>query len=74
MYTLLRRMEHRGVLESEWIRSENTRPERRIYKVTEKGKQELRTGLESITRQKTMLDDLADFYRRQFVEHEVGGE
>ena len=56
MYTLLRRMEHRGALESEWTRPEANGPERRIYKVTDRGKMELRTGLESMLKQKPMID------------------
>jgi len=74
IYTLLRRMEHRGLVESEWKRSESTGPERRIYRVTDMGKEALRNGLESIARRKTMMDDLAEFYRKNFPEAEKGGE
>jgi DNA-binding PadR family transcriptional regulator len=74
MYTLLRRMEHRGLVESEWKRSESTGPERRIYRVTDIGREALRNGLESIAKRKAMMDDLAEFYRKHFPEAEKGGE
>jgi PadR family transcriptional regulator PadR len=74
IYTLLRRMEHRGLLESEWTRSETTGPERRVYKVTEKGTEALKSGLESIAKRKTMMDDLAEFYKKHFLRTEEGGE
>jgi DNA-binding PadR family transcriptional regulator len=66
IYTLLRRMEHRGLLESKWERGETTGPERRIYKVTKLGKEALRTGLESIAKRKNLMDDLAEFYKKNF--------
>jgi DNA-binding PadR family transcriptional regulator len=65
-YTLLRRMEQRGLLESKWERAETTGPERRIYKVTKLGKEALRTGLESIVKRKNLMDDLAEFYKKNF--------
>ena len=66
IYTLLRRMESRGLLESEWTHSETPGPERRVYKVTEKGTEALRSGLESIANRKSMMDDLAEYYRTHF--------
>ncbi len=66
IYTLLRRMEHRGLLESRWERGEASGPERRVYRVTEMGTEALRSGLESIVKRKTMMDDLAEFYRKNF--------
>jgi DNA-binding PadR family transcriptional regulator len=74
IYTLLRRMEHRGLLESEWKHSETNGPERRIYKVTDTGKEALKSGLESIAKRKPMMDDLAEFYKKHFLETEAGGE
>ena len=73
IYTLLRRMEHRGLLESEWEHIE-TGPDRRVYKVTERGKEALKSGLESIAKRKAMMDDLAEFYERNFLEAKEGGE
>lgn len=74
MYTLLRRMEHRGLLESAWERAETTGPDRRVYKVTKSGTEALRSGLESIARRKAMMDDLAEFYKKHFMKREEGGE
>ena len=74
IYTLLRRMEHRGLLESKWEHTETSGPDRRIYKVTKMGNEALRTGLESINRRKAMMDDLAEFYEKNFLKEKVRGE
>jgi len=74
IYTLLRRMEHRGLLESEWEYANTSSPERRVYKVTKMGTAALRSGLESIINRKTMMDDLAEFYKKNFLEKDDGGE
>ncbi len=74
MYTLLRRMEHRGLLESEWERSQTGGPERRVYKVTKMGAEALKSGLESIVRRKAMMDDLAEFYEKNFKKTTGGDE
>ena len=74
IYTLLRRMEHRGLLESEWKHTETSGPDRRIYKVTKMGTEALRAGLESIARRKAMMDDLAEFYEKNFIKTTGGGE
>jgi len=65
IYTLLRRMEHRGLLESKWEHIE-TGPDRRIYTVTKMGTEALKSGLESIVKRKPMMDDLTDFYQKNF--------
>jgi len=70
MYTLLRRMERRGLLESEWKRTEGAGPDRRIYRVTKRGAEALRSGLESIAKRKAMMNDLAEFYRKHFESRE----
>jgi len=74
IYTLLRRMEHRGLVESEWERAETSGPERRIYRVTKMGEEALRSGLESILKRKAMMDDLAEFYRRNFMKTSEEGD
>jgi len=65
IYTLLRRMEHRGLLKSEWKEAE-TRPDRRIYKVTKNGTEALKSGLQTIVKRKVLMDDLAKFYEKNF--------
>jgi len=74
MYTLLRRMEHRGLLESAWERAETTGPDRRVYKVTRMGTEALRSGLESIVKRKAMMNDLTNFYKKNFMKTREGGE
>lgn len=64
IYTLLRRMERAGLLESEWEHAEG--PDRRVYKVTKRGAEALRSGLETISKRKMLMDDLTRFYRENF--------
>ena len=72
MYTILRRMEEKGLLESKWERVEGG-PERRVYNLTRKGVEALRVGLESLVRRKLLFDDLVKFYHENFEKTE-GGE
>jgi len=65
IYTILRRMEHRGLLRSEWEKVESG-PDRRIYKLTDEGVALLKTGLESIARRRKLTDDLVKFYEKEF--------
>jgi PadR family transcriptional regulator PadR len=65
IYTILRRMEHKGFLASEWEKVESG-PDRRVYKITEEGVEALRTGLESLVGQQAMMDDLVAFYQERF--------
>ena len=74
VYTLLRRMEHRGLLESAWEHAEAPGQNRRVYQVTERGAEALRSGLESIAKRKTLMDDLNEFYKKHFIEMVEGGE
>jgi len=65
LYTILRRMEHRGMLKSKWERIE-TGPDRRVYTVTDVGTRALKMGLEMVVRRKALMDDLVDFYEKRF--------
>ena len=65
IYTVLRRMERNGLLESEWEEAK-TRPDRRIYKVTKSGAEALKSGLQTIAKRKVLMDDLAKFYQKNF--------
>jgi DNA-binding PadR family transcriptional regulator len=65
IYTILRRMEHRGLLRSEWEKVESG-PDRRIYRLTDEGVALLKTGLESIARRRKLTDDLVKFYEKEF--------
>jgi len=72
IYTILKRMEHRGLLSSEEGRSESGRP-RKTYEVTSMGVEALKMGLRGVIRRKQIMDDLASFYREQFPDEEDGG-
>ena len=66
LYTVLRRMERRGLLESEW---ETTgRLDRRVYRVSDAGLERLKAGRAMVMEQLRVLEDLAEFYRRDFDE------
>jgi len=65
IYTILRRMEEKGLLESQWKEAESG-PYKRVYKVTEKGALTLRGGLQMMTRRKALMDDLTAFYKTHF--------
>ncbi len=65
VYTVLRRMEHHGLIVSEWEEVANG-PDRRVYTVTPEGSQILKEGLEIMLTRKALLDDLASYYRQKF--------
>ena len=65
IYTVLRRMERRGLLKSGWEEAK-TKPDRRIYKVTKSGAEALKSGLQTIAKRKVLMDDLAKFYEKNF--------
>lgn len=73
IYTILKRMEHRGLLSSEEGRSESGRP-RKTYEVTSMGVEALKMGLRGIIRRKQIMDDLASFYREQFPDEDAEGD
>ena len=72
MYTLLRRMEQRGLLKSEWQHAETTGPDRRVYRVTKSGSEALNSGLRALAKRKALMDDLARFYEKNFKSRERG--
>jgi len=65
IYTALRRMEHKGLLESKWEEKESG-PDRRVYTLTEEGRRVLKQGLEMVKLQKAVLDDLSSYYDSHF--------
>jgi DNA-binding PadR family transcriptional regulator len=65
IYTILNRMEQRGLLVSIQEKSEEGRS-RRVYSTTQKGREILKTGLEGIIRRKKIMDELATFYDEHF--------
>ena len=70
LYTMLRRMERRGLLESSWDEAGSGR-RRRIYRITSRGLEFLRSGLKALADRQPVIEELLDFYRRHL--REVGG-
>ncbi len=67
IYTILRRMEAKRLVKSEWERTESGH-DRRTYSVTERGKESLKYGLEIMIWRKALLDDLSAFYDKHFAD------
>ena len=67
LYTILRRMEKDGLLESTWD-DKNSRLNRRVYKLTESGVNRLREGRIMVINQLNILHDLEQFYDNQFTD------
>jgi PadR family transcriptional regulator PadR len=65
IYTILKRMEMRGLLTSRETRSETGRA-RRVYEVTQMGVDALKSGLEAVNRRKKLMNELASFYEEKF--------
>lgn len=73
LYTILNRMEEKGILSSQQEESEEGRP-RRVYSITETGKTHLKNGLEHMLRRKRLLDELERYYQKYFPETQGNGE
>ena len=67
LYTILNRMEEKELLTSIQEESEEGRP-RRVYSITETGKNSLQAGLEHMLRRKRLLDELERYYNKYFPE------
>jgi len=65
IYTILRRMEERGLLMSKWEEVEGGL-DRRVYKLTSEGVEALKIGLTSIIKRKRLFEDLINFYYKNF--------
>src|SRR5512137_857736 len=65
VYTILRRMEHHGLITSEWEEKADG-VDRRVYTVTTMGAEVLKNGLEVMLQRKALLDDLASYYKQCF--------
>lgn len=72
VYTMLRRMDERGLLTSEWEKKE-TGADRRVYTLTEAGVQALGEGLEMVKKRRPLMDSLVQFYDANFLDKEKGG-
>jgi len=65
IYTILNRMDHRGLLVSNQEKGDTGRL-RRVYSITSDGEVVLKRGLENIISQKPLMDELADYYCKVF--------
>jgi len=70
IYTILNRMEKRGFLSSVKSTGETGRI-RRIYSLTEAGEEALKRGLEGVIQRKTIMDELTEYYHKQFGEGSI---
>ena len=61
VYTLLRRLEHHGLVSSEWEETE-AGPNRRVYKITPEGVTFLKSAISSLVQSKLVLDELLTYY------------
>ena len=73
LYTILRRMEKDGLLESTWD-EESARLNRRIYKLTKSGVQRLKDGRIMVRNQLAILHDIQIFYEKNFPDIEDENE
>lgn len=72
IYTMLRRMEERGMVTSEWEKME-AGADRRVYTLTEAGVRVLKEGLEMVKKRRRLMDSLIQFYDANFAEKTEGG-
>jgi DNA-binding PadR family transcriptional regulator len=73
VYTMLRRMEERGLLISKWERK-GSGADRRVYTLTDSGVRALKEGLEMVKRRRQLMDNLIQFYDIRFGEGGKGGD
>jgi PadR family transcriptional regulator PadR len=73
LYTILNRMEKKEILTSTHEESEAGRP-RRVYSITEDGREHLKNGLQYMLRRKQFLDEMEEYYRLHFPEPATDGE
>lgn len=65
MYTTLRRMEEEGLVESSWEESDSG-PDKRMYCITDDGREHLKGWLEMIKERKKMMEKMTEFYEKEF--------
>ena len=71
IYTMLRRMEDRNVVTSEWEKKD-AGADRRVYTITEKGVKVLKEGLEMVKSRRELMASLVQFYDANFMGKEKG--
>jgi len=66
IYTILRRMEEKGLLTSQWKKEVGKRG-KRIYRITEKGENLLKTRLEIMKKRIKLLERMVSYYDSVFL-------
>jgi len=69
IYTILRRMEKKGLLTSRWKEGVGKRG-KRIYRITEKGESLLKKRLEIMSKRIKLLEQMVSYYYRVFMKTE----
>jgi DNA-binding PadR family transcriptional regulator len=70
LYTILNRMEKKGVLTSEYKESKSSR-QRRVYSITEHGRIQLKNSLQYMLCRKRFFDEIEHYYHKHFPESNV---
>ena len=69
IYTILRRMEEKGLLVSQWERGARGR-DRRVYSITKKGENLLKARLRALKARIKLLEQMVSYYDDVFLENE----
>ena len=72
IYTILRRMEKKGLLTSQW-KKEVGKKGKRIYHITEKGEKLLKTRLETMKKRIKILEQMVSYYDHVFLKKQSKG-
>ena len=73
IYTMLRRMEERSLVTSEWEKKD-AGADRRVYTITETGVKVLKEGIEMVKSRRQLMDSLIIFYDTHFPEKQKDGK
>ena len=73
IYTILRRMEKKGLVTSKW-KDKKSGANRRVYTLTKGGIQVLREGLEMVRQRRQLMDSLIQYYDKHFAEPKEGDD
>ena len=73
VYTMLRRMEEKDIVTSEWEKKE-TGADRRVYTLNEAGVKALKEGLEMVKKRRQLMDSLLQYFDAHFAKKEEGGD
>jgi DNA-binding PadR family transcriptional regulator len=65
IYTMLRRLEQKGLVTSRWEKRVS-RLDRRVYTITKEGEAFLKEGLRMVKRRRPLMDDLVRFHDNNF--------